>query len=112
MVLAPPAAAFASAIDASVLLPIPGAPPSSTSEPGTSPPPSTRSSSPIPVSSRALRSALIARSGIGFAAGPDARGPAPPRAGFAARASSVFQAPQPGHWPVQASAVLPHSVQA
>ena len=34
MVLAPPAAALASAIDASVLLPIPGAPPSSTSEPG------------------------------------------------------------------------------
>ncbi len=32
----------------SVDLPIPGEPPSSTSEPGTSPPPSTRSSSPMP----------------------------------------------------------------
>ena len=35
----------------SVDLPIPGAPPSSTSEPGTRPPPSTRSSSPMPVGS-------------------------------------------------------------
>ena len=36
----------------SVDLPIPGEPPSSTSDPGTSPPPSTRSSSPMPVDSR------------------------------------------------------------
>ena len=109
---APPAAAFARAMEASVLLPIPGAPPSSTSDPGTSPPPKTRSSSPIPVSSRALRSALTARSGVGFAAGRAAREDPPPRTGFATLASSVFQPPQPGHWPVHASAVLPHSEQA
>ena len=38
-----------SAIAVSVDLPMPGEPPSRTTEPGTSPPPSTRSSSPIPV---------------------------------------------------------------
>ena len=39
-----PAAAWSSSVD----LPIPGSPPSSTREPGTRPPPSTRSSSPMP----------------------------------------------------------------
>ncbi len=42
----------ASAWSTRVLLPIPGSPPISTSEPGTSPPPSTRSSSPMPVGRR------------------------------------------------------------
>ena len=41
----PGRARLASAIPASVLLPIPGAPPSRTRDPGTKPPPSTRSSS-------------------------------------------------------------------
>ncbi len=49
---------------ASVLLPIPGEPPSRTSEPGTSPPPSTRSSSPIPVPSRSSRGDSTSRNGI------------------------------------------------
>ena len=43
-VRARPAAAWSRSVD----LPIPGSPPMSTSEPGTSPPPRTRSSSPIP----------------------------------------------------------------
>ncbi len=52
----------------SVDLPIPGAPPSSTSEPGTRPPPSTRSSSPMPVGRRATGAAPTSASGTGRAA--------------------------------------------
>ena len=42
----------AAACSSSVDLPMPGSPPSSTSDPGTIPPPSTRSNSPMPVLSR------------------------------------------------------------
>src|SRR5690242_20437361 len=94
-----------------VLLPIPGAPPSRTSEPGTSPPPSTRSSSTIEVLSRVERSDLTSRSRTGF--GPARRPPAArlARAAGAVISSSVFQAPQPEHCPVQVSAECPHSEQ-
>src|SRR3954469_956510 len=103
---------FASAIPARVLLPIPGAPPSSTSDPGTKPPPRTRSSSAIPVPSRAERSALTSRRGIGFGPPPRlARAPRPARAAGALTCSSVFQAPQPAHCPVQVRAACPHSEQ-
>ena len=58
----------------SVDLPIPGEPPSSTSDPGTRPPPRTMSSSPMAVLSRGARSALTSRRGTGRAHGPaDAR---------------------------------------
>ena len=82
-------------------LPIPGEPPSSTSDPGTSPPPSTRSSSPIPVASRATRSAATSASRTGRTA-PATRAAA--AAAGPARASrrsstSVFHAPQPGQRP-------------
>ena len=50
---APAAPSASAACSSSVDLPIPGSPPSSTSDPPTSPPPSTRSSSAIPVDSRA-----------------------------------------------------------
>jgi hypothetical protein len=46
---------FAAACSSSVDFPIPGSPPSSISEPGTTPPPSTRSNSPMPVDRRSLR---------------------------------------------------------
>ena len=45
----------------SVDLPMPGEPPSSTSEPGTSPPPRTRSTSPMPVRSRGARAVSTSR---------------------------------------------------
>ena len=45
---------------------MPGAPPISTREPGTSPPPSTRSNSPIPVFSRSILGASTSPSGTGF----------------------------------------------
>ena len=58
-----------------VLLPIPGEPPRRTSEPGTRPPPRTRSSSPIPVASRSSAGASTSRSGTerGAARGAAAR---------------------------------------
>ena len=73
----PPAARLPSADVTIVDLPIPGEPPSRTSEPGTSPPPSTRSSSPMPVRSRATRGASTWLSGTGVSARP--RPPPPPR---------------------------------
>ena len=88
----------------SVDLPIPGAPPSSTSEPGTRPPPSTRSSSPIPVDIRASGVAPTSPSRRTSERPEPASPPAPPRprprgAGATRSSTSVFQAPQPGHWP-------------
>ena len=93
-------------------LPIPGEPPSSTSEPGTRPPPSTRSSSAIPVRQPlgALGAHLAQRHRLAAAPGrsaPSRR--SRPGAGAGAARSSVFQSPQPGHWPVQARARWPHS---
>src|ERR1019366_3150394 len=107
----------------SVDLPIPGDPPSSTSEPGTNPPPSTRSSSPIPVDIRFTAEAPTSCSGIGPILGAPGR-PAPPRGLPAAdpraraparggvfkdSATSVFQASQPGHCPCHLADWKPHS---
>ena len=66
----PAPARLPSAIEVSVDLPMPGEPPSSTSEPGTRPPPSTRSSSPIPVFSRGIRGASTSASVTGLTARP------------------------------------------
>ena len=102
-----------SAIDVSVDLPIPGEPPISTSEPGTRPPPRIWSSSPIPVDSRAWRSARTSDSRTGFTGRPAAARPPRARAGAAARASSasVFHAPQPGHWPCHLADSVPQAEQ-
>src|SRR4051794_5010823 len=68
----------------SVDLPMPGEPPSSTIEPGTRPPPSTRSSSPSPVRRRGTSAARTSASRTGFAGrtpvGPPRR-PGPPKLG-------------------------------
>ena len=110
-----------SAIVVSVDLPMPGEPPSRTSEPGTSPPPSRRSSSPMPVASRGARSAATSRSGTGRPAGPPPpRGPRPPAEPAAGRArgvgarssASVFQASHSGHWPCHLAAMWPQAEQA
>ena len=89
----------------SVDLPIPGEPPSSTSEPGTSPPPSTRSSSPMPVDRRRTGAAPTSRSGtaqpgaLGRPRQPPARPrrgrprPRAPRGAGMRSSTSVFQAP-------------------
>ena len=96
--------------------PIPGAPPTSTSEPRTAPPPRTRSSSPIPVGKRS--SSVVSTSAIVLG-----RLTATPRAlprlaaglflaAFSAgRSTMVFHAPQAGHFPCHFGVSLPHSVQ-
>ena len=84
----------------SVDLPIPGDPPSSTSDPGTIPPPSTRSSSPIPVDSRGTGAVSTSASGRGRAAA--ARRPeAEATAVGAASSTIVFHSLHPGHCPCQ-----------
>ena len=90
----------------SVDLPMPGEPPSSTSEPGTRPPPRTRSSSPIDVLSRGARSARTSRNGTGRGAGALLRAARPAET----RSSvSVFHSPQDGHCPCHLGVWAPHT---
>jgi len=65
---APSAAIAPSACNTSVLLPIPGSPPTSVSDPATSPPPSTRSSSGTFVGRRGAPRGSTLASGTGWAA--------------------------------------------
>src|ERR1700733_2514345 len=95
---------LARAIVVSVDFPIPGEPPISTSEPGTRPPPSTLSSSPIPVESRACSTAATSPSATGLTSRPVAFGPPARDPALVARrvsSTSEFHSPQPGHWPDQ-----------
>ena len=94
----------------SVLLPIPGSPPSNTIEPGTNPPPSTRLSSPSRMSMRGSSLADMLRSGSGREP-PELRprltdeaadaADAWPAVSAATRISlNVFHWPQLGHLPI------------
>ncbi len=113
----PAAATWPRTMLVSVDLPIPGEPPSRTSEPATRPPPSTRSSSPMPVSRRSMRSCLTSRNATTGAARAPRWAPTPPIAlpreirGGAASSTSVFHSPQPGHCPCQRASVCAHSEQ-
>ena len=87
----------------SVDFPIPGSPPTSVREPGTIPPPSTRSSSPIPVGIRSSFPVEISVRCTGFL--PAALWlPSPwfPAGVLAAVGSStnVFHSLHAGHWPI------------
>ena len=97
----------------SVLLPMPGSPPTSTREPGTMPPPSTTSSSEMPEGMRAKRSSRTSFRGTG-------RAKLPERSRFAAfcgagdsaiSSTSVPNLPQPGHLPSHCGLCAPHSEQ-
>ena len=123
-VLCPPRKRFASAMLVSVDFPIPGDPPSSTSDPGTRPPPSTRSSSPIPVDIRCSGPAPTSLKGRGTAAAarraPPGREPPPagrPRpAGAPAplatgSSTSEFHAPHSGQRPCHCADWWPHCEQ-
>ena len=96
----------------SVDLPIPGSPPKSAIEPGTKPPPRTRSTSPMPVG-RSARPPRSRRTAIGV----NEAIPAIARAADGARAvdrgcatvsTSVFHAPHDGHWPAHLGEAAPH----
>ena len=93
---------------------MPGAPPTSTREPFTAPPPSTRSSSLIPVGKRSSSVASTSSMGRGFRRGEVDR--LPPAffllsAAGAGCSTMVFQAPQARHLPCHLGVSLPHWVQ-
>ena len=92
----------------SVDLPIPGAPPISTTDPGTIPPPSTRSSSPIPLASRGISGALTSPSATGTGTlAPLRAGAARPRGS----STSVFHSAHPGQRPCQRGSSCPQLAQ-
>ena len=107
---------FAAACSSSVDLPMPGSPPSSTSDPGTMPPPSTRSNSPMPVESRACCSISMsaykrarcrrARQRVAMRRAPARRRSRPARS-----STSEFQAPQSAQRPSHFGDCAPHSWQ-
>src|SRR5204863_9222556 len=99
-----------------VHFPYPGHPPQRTTDPGTPPPPSTRSSSAIRVSRRSVFGAWTSLSGTGLGASPappdaERARPPPARVDGPLASTSVFHSPPPGHRPVHASAECPHSWQ-
>ena len=95
-------------------LPTPGAPPTRTREPFTAPPPSTRSSSPMPVPKRI--SSVVSMSVRAAAFTEWNARPAPEDRpdlvlGAASCSTMVFHAPQAMHLPAHLGVSLPHSVQ-
>jgi hypothetical protein len=104
---------WCSACNSSVLLPMPGSPPISTTPPSTMPPPSTRSNSSRPVGRRSKSAASMSASVVtGCAAASEAKRFLAAGAAVSATASiSVFHAPQLGHLPSHLGLVPPHSVQ-
>ena len=100
-------------------LPMPGSPPISVTLPSTMPPPSTRSSSPIPVTMRLFSSVVLivlSLSGVRLVCpGTRAGAAALPPDGLAGSATTsstiVFHAPHDGQRPSQRGLVSPHWVQ-
>ena len=76
-------------------MPTPGSPPISVVEPRMNPPPSTRSSSPLPEATRSPGSASIAASGTASGASPAAAAVAEP----ASTSRKLFHSPQLGQRP-------------
>src|SRR5512137_1893282 len=89
---------------------MPGSPPISTTPPGTSPPPSTRSNSVTPVDSRGSSAAAISPSVCTSAVGAMDAKRAEGELSDGASAS-VFHAPHCGHCPCHFGLVPPHSPQ-
>src|SRR5215470_404060 len=88
----------------SVDLPTPGSPPNSTSAPATTPPPRTRSNSPIPVVTRGTSAHVIS---------PKRTGDESQEAGFFTTgvirsSANVFHCWQPGHRPIHLGEYDPH----
>src|SRR5438034_3701984 len=106
----PRLATWAAACIKRVDLPTPGSPPIRTRLPGTTPPPSTRLSSPQASLVRGESSGAISLRGIARAgrSGRDLESLAAFRTW---NSWSVFHAPQCGHWPAQRRLSPPHSVQ-
>ena len=95
-----------------VLLPMPGSPPMSTSEPGTMPPPSTVSSSSMPEEMRSKCSSRTSERGTGLCAAAERSRFSFFAAGAGASAISstrVPNLPHPGHLPSHCGLCAPHS---
>src|SRR5690606_38429046 len=111
-------AKWSPACSSSVDLPTPGSPPTRTTDPGTSPPPSTRSNSPTPVGNRAssVGSTWLSRTGSGAGCPAADRRPGawPPRgeAGAACTSRMLFQDPHEGQRPSHRGDSYPHSSHA
>src|SRR6476659_2127567 len=92
----------------SVDLPMPGSPPSNTSDPGTSPPPSTRSNSLTPDGNRVDTTASTSE--YNRAPFPPSAGAVPPfgTAGIASSSTKEFHAPQSGQRPSHLGDCEPH----
>ena len=101
----------AAACSSSVDLPMPGSPPSSTSDPGTMPPPSTRSNSSIPAGDASVSTTLAVRSGSRPA--PSATGSCIARAATARIADALLDERVPraalGAAPIHFGDCAPHS---
>src|SRR5690348_3379426 len=92
-------------------LPTPGSPPSRMSAPATTPPPSTRSNSAIPVGVRGTSAPAISSKAIG--AESHERGRSSPLLVVAARSStSELQALHDGQRPIHFGEIYPHCWQA
>ena len=94
-----------------VAFPMPGAPPTSTSEPFTAPPPKTRSSSPMPVENRISLLSSISVMCTAFAAFLADGRPAARALGALSCSTMVFHAPQDGHRPAHFGVSFPQAVQ-
>src|ERR1041385_4160227 len=117
----PAAPSLAASCRSKVGLPIPGSPPMSTIEPGTTPPPRTKSSSCIPDDQRVISVPVTSRRRVATATLPPPARPFDPfrrrsdpeLAAFAAIGSStsVFHSPQASHLPCHFAYDAPHSEQ-
>ena len=94
---------------------MPGSPPMSTSDPGTMPPPSTRSNSPMPEWTRSCSLSSISSRVFAGAAGVSTvlfrAGPAAGAGAAGACSSILFHAPQDGQRPIHLADSYPQSVQ-
>ncbi len=104
----------ASSCISSVLLPMPGSPPSSVTDPATIPPSSTRSSSAIPVGCGAASRASMSWSSLSddIATTPGGAPAIVSAASPNVSSTSVFQAPQPEHCPDHFGWAVPQSTHA
>jgi hypothetical protein len=100
-----PRATEARAWSSSVDLPTPGSPPTTVTEPGTSPPPSTRSSSGSPVGTGSVASPIASAMGMGT------EGAMLVPAGSSTSSTSEPLASHAGHQPIHLGASAPHSLQ-
>ena len=97
-----------------VLFPMPGSPPNKVTEPGTRPPPSTRSNSPRPVETGSLSCELTSAIGVAVPGGTNASPAAKvtsDSSGPSTSSTSEFHAPQARHFPDHLGNDAAHSVQ-